>query len=183
MSAVSTPRAWVAAGAAAALLTGCASPASDRSGGAQTPAAPTAPSTVSPPTEPTEPTGPTEPPWPGYPEADYRYELTASCFCSLSGVPVIVTVRDGKVTEAVYARSTRGLEAGEPVSARWLRLSINDIIDSANDPDAAQVQVRWPAGQTHPSRVWIDRIENAVDDEVGYRIRHVEPGLGRAHSS
>ena len=39
---------------------------------------------------------------------------------------------------------------------------------------SAQVDVAWPADQDWPSTVAVDRIENAVDDEVTYSISDVE---------
>jgi len=105
---------------------------------------------------------------------DYRYQLRVVCFCAIRGVPVTITVHDGKVTDAVYAAPAPGHTAGEQVSQRWLRLTINDIIKDANDPASAQVTVRWPRGQSHPSRVWIDRSPDGSDDEVWFDIRHVK---------
>jgi hypothetical protein len=118
---------------------------------------------------------PTGPPWPAYPVDDYDYQLRVACFCPSAGIPVTVSVRDGAVADVAYARSLRGHTAGGPVSDPWLRLTINDIIDEANDRRYATVDVRWKNGHEYPSSVSIDRIKNAVDDEIGYHLDHVRP--------
>jgi hypothetical protein len=104
---------------------------------------------------------------------NYSYEMVRRCFCADGGVPLIITVDHGTVTDAVYARPAPGHAAGDQASERWLRLTINDIIDRANDTSPAQVKVRWPLGQKYPSSVSIDLIKNAADDEVQFEIRHV----------
>ena len=54
-------------------------------------------------------------------------------------------------------------------------MTINDVIDTANDTGADTVKVRWPAGQDHPTSVWVDRDTNTIDEEIGYTIRDVDP--------
>jgi hypothetical protein len=117
---------------------------------------------------------PTEGPWPAYDVADYTYVLRTACFCADRGVPVIVTVRDGEATDAVYARDGRGHAAGDP-AGDWMRVTINDVIDAANTQDAYQVRVKWPKGQDYPASVWVDRDAYAADEEIGYSVRHVRP--------
>ena len=115
---------------------------------------------------------------PAYPVSDYSYTLRRSCFCADGGVPVVVTVRDGAVVEAVYARRGLGHAAGAP-AARWNRMTINDVVHEAKEARAQGahvVRVRWPSGQDHPTSVWIDHDANAVDDEIGYAISNVSPG-------
>ncbi len=147
---------------AAVLVAGCgtaAESAVDRAGGSPSPV--------------THP-HPTAMPWPAYDVPDYTYTLRTSCFCADRGSPVVVTVRDGEVTYAVYAHRGWGHAAGDRADD-WMRLSINDVIDAANDRHAAQVRVVWPEDQDHPASVWIDHDAGVADDEVGYTIRGVVP--------
>ena len=53
-------------------------------------------------------------------------------------------------------------------------MTIQDIIDLGNDPDAAQVDVEWPAGQEYPTSVYIDKDKMTADEEVTYVISDVE---------
>jgi hypothetical protein len=150
---------------AAVLATGCGTA---RSTGAAEPLA-------SPASSPSSPgSHPTAAPWPSYDVADYTYTLRTSCFCADRGIPVTVTVRDGVVTQAVYARSGWGHRAGDR-AADWLRVTINDVVDAANTPHAASVQVRWPQGQDYPSSVWVDPDASTADEEMGYTISDVDP--------
>jgi Family of unknown function (DUF6174) len=157
-----------------ALLAGCGPSPSDASSGSQTRGSHVGGPEQSVSTPSSRPGGP---PWPTYPVDDYRYELRVVCFCAIRGVPVTITVHDGKVTNAVYAAPAAGHTAGEQVSQRWLRLTINDIIHSANDPAYAHVTVTWPRGQSHPSKVLIARTTDGSDDETWFDIRHVKPAV------
>ena len=147
--------------AALALVTGCgADVATDPDGAPE--AAPSA-STAH----------PTAAPWPAYQPDDYTFTLLVSCYCPDAGVPIVVTVADGKVTDAVFARRGGGHIAGAPAPA-WMQVTINDVIDAANDEKADSVSVRWPDGQDYPRSVWVDQDRNMADEERGYTIRNVE---------
>ena len=118
---------------------------------------------------------PTGPPWPDYPVDDYSYQLRVACFCPYAGIPVTVIVQDGQVTEVAHARSLRGHSAGDRVSDSWLRVTIDDLIDEANNSSYAEVDVIWKAEQGYPSSIKIDRAKNTIDDEVAYEIQRVRP--------
>ena len=132
------------------------------------------PSTSASPTE--EPTAePTVGTYPPFTPESYTYRLSVTCFCMGAGVPIKVTVDDGDVVKAVYVADDDGRSAvqkGDPADkAFWL--TINDIIDAANDTSAARVDVVWPPGQDHPTSVFVDKDELTVDEEVGYTISAV----------
>ncbi len=127
--------------------------------------------------EPTEP--PAAPPTVGtYPEfapEDYTFELVTTCFCPDAGAPMLMTVVDGEVTEAVYTRAGRGLPDGTPVPrGRWR--TIDEVIAAANDTDAEKVEVDWPAGQDYPSSVSVDTSTRIADEEVAYTVSDVVVG-------
>lgn len=106
--------------------------------------------------------------YPAYAPRDYTYLLEVLCYCPQVG-KVEVEVRDGEVVEAT---STTGEAKGSP-APDFARLTIADIVDQANSLDHAEVEMTWPEGQDHPSKVRIDRIAQAVDDEVTYTISQV----------
>ncbi|KAA1425742.1 DUF6174 domain-containing protein [Nocardioides antri] len=128
----------------------------------------------------TESSDPTDEPTVGtYPELDaesYTYILEQICFCPLTN-PVEVTVEDGEVTSAVIARGGQGLKKGSE-APEYLWITINDVIAQANDTDAADVEVDWPEGQEWPSRVAVDKVEMATDDEITYIVRNVRINEG-----
>jgi len=117
---------------------------------------------------------PTAAPWPRYDVDDYTYTLRTTCFCSDGGSPVVVTVRHGRVTDAVYAHGGPGHAAGDP-APRWMRATVNDVIAAANDQHADKVHVRWPQGQDYPRSVWVDPDQYAADEEIAYTITDVDP--------
>ena len=152
--------------AAAALLAGCGAThdvAVQDTGGTRGPASHGTP----------EP-HPSGAPWPAYDVDDYTYVLRTACFCADRGVAVVVTVRDGVATDAVYAHAGSDHAAGDP-AGDWMRVSINDVIEAANTTDAYQVRVRWPQDQPYPASVYVDQDEHTADEEIGYAIRDVTP--------
>lgn len=155
--------ALVAAVAATVVLSACGSSSGDTA--------------IDPGTEPSaQPTTqPTVGTYPSYEPTDYAYTLRVSCFCADANVPIRVHVAGGEVTSAVYARDGRGHDRGDPADD-FRRLTINDVIDAANDTDAYSVQVEWPAAQDHPDSVYVDQDEHMIDEEVGYAVSDVVVG-------
>ncbi len=111
--------------------------------------------------------------YPLFEPTTYTYTLAVGCFCADGGTPIAVTVVDGEVTKAVYSGDGRGVEKGE-TAPEFRELTINDVITTANDPNLAFVDVTWPDDQDYPSVISIDRIAEAIDDEVTYFLSDVE---------
>jgi hypothetical protein len=137
-------------------------------------AADPAPTTAT--SSPSPTAAPTVGTYPAFEATDYTFELTVSCFCLGSGVPIEVTVTDAEVVGAVYGMDDSGrggVKQGDPADqAFWL--TVNDVIDKANDTGAARVDVDWPAGQDYPNTVYVDGDEMVADDEVGYTVANVQ---------
>jgi hypothetical protein len=127
------------------------------------------------------PTGPTVAPKPGslpdFPYTDYAYTLEQRCFCANVDQKYRITVVDGKATEVTWATAGDGHEVGDavPGDAKYLMLSIQDLIDQGNDAKAAQIKVDWPAGQLYPTSVFIDQDKMIADEEVTWVISDVVP--------
>ncbi|QIG44000.1 hypothetical protein G5V58_15550 [Nocardioides anomalus] len=103
---------------------------------------------------------PTRGSYPDFGPTDYTYQLTVQCFCANAGTPMTVTVRDDQVV---------GDDSG-------LALTLDQIIDKANDLTADVVKVDWPAGQDYPTSVYVDGKKDVADDEVGYSVADVQVG-------
>lgn len=135
--------------------------------------------------EPTSTGSPTSEPAPtsapddgGFAPSSYSYTLQVSCYCPYAAVPVRVSVEDDSVVDAVFERgggrggAVRGEQAPE-----LLRLSIEDVLAQAEEAEEAgahEVTIEWPEASEHPTEVYIDRNEMAVDEEVGYAISDLE---------
>ncbi len=114
----------------------------------------------------------------GFAPTNYSYTLEVSCYCPYAAVPVRVSVEDDTVVDAVFERgggrggAVRGEQAPE-----LLRLSIEDVLAEAQEAESAgahEVTVAWPDESEHPTEVYIDRNETAVDEEVGYALSGLE---------
>ena len=62
-----------------------------------------------------------------------------------------------------------------PVSDEYARVTIQDVIDKGNNPEAAQVDVEWPAGQDYPTSIYVDQDKMVADEEVTWVISDVQP--------
>jgi hypothetical protein len=161
--------ALVAALAATVVLTACGSDPGDT---ATDPAGSASPSASSPGTPEAPPTVGT---YPSYEPQDYTFTLSVQCFCAGVGTPIRVTVVGGRVTDAVYAESGRGVRKGDQADAR-LAVTIDQVVEAANNTKAASVQVRWPDGQDYPSSVFVDQDKHMADEEIGYSVTDVVVG-------
>ena len=136
------------------------------------------------PTSSTASPSPSAPPtvgtYPAFEPTDYTFELTVACFCMGAGSPIEVTVADSEVVGAVYGMPQSGgrdgtIAEGDPAD-KIFWVTINEIIEKANDTSAARVDVDWPVGQDYPNSVFVDQDKQIADEEIGYTIAHVEVG-------
>ncbi len=113
--------------------------------------------------------------YPAYPHQDYAYTLEMRCFCANVDQKYRITVEDGEVTQVTWATAGDGHEIGDAVSDEYLRITLQDIIDHANDTKAAKVEVDWPAGQDYPNSVYVDQQATMADEEMTWVVSDVEP--------
>jgi len=128
--------------------------------------------TSSQPSSPTPTAAPTVGTYPAFAHDDYEFTVVVACFCPDAGDPIRITVVGGEATEAAWVTG----HAGQEVPDYWAKLTLADVIDAANDTDAATVTVEWPPGQEYPDSVWVDQDEQMVDEEMGYTVRNVVVG-------
>lgn len=124
-------------------------------------------------TSPTPTVRPTVGTYPAFPHDDYAFTVRVSCYCPVTG-PVRITVEDGRATSADWVKP--GGHQGMEVPEHWASLTIDQVIEAANDTEAARVDVVWPDGQDWPDSVWVDHEELMADEEIGYAISHVVIG-------
>ncbi|MDO9498335.1 MAG: DUF6174 domain-containing protein [Nocardioides sp.] len=162
-------RTMVASIAASLVLVGCGPADDDEVAVDPTPSSTPTPGA----TEPTE--NPTVGTYPDFAPDDYTYTLAVSCFCPDAGEPVRVTVVAGEAVEAVYLEDGRAVTKGDQ-APDYRRLTIDEVIEAANDTEADLVKVRWPEGQDYPTSVYVDQDELMVDEEIGYAVSDVVVG-------
>ena len=162
---------------AVALLAGCGSVTAASGDATATDTASSATPTESPIESPIESpsASPTVGTYPAYPHDDYRYVLGLQCFCPAAGRPILVTVTDGEVVSAVWAQNGQDTVEGAEVGFDWAGLTLDDVIDAANDTDAAVVEVDWAEGADHPTSVTVDRDKMMMDEEITYLVSDVRP--------
>jgi hypothetical protein len=89
---------------------------------------------------------------------DYRFRLRVRCFCPSRGHAVIVTVRNGR------AHGASGFQKQLDTVPEMFAM----IRTALDDPRAGEVTVRYDRRRGFPRTASIDRIKNAIDDEVGW---------------
>lgn len=103
--------------------------------------------------------------WTGQHLRDYRFRLRVRCFCPGAGHPVTITVRAGR------PRGATGFLKQLDTVPDLLR----EVGSALDDPRAGDVVVRYDARRGFPRTASIDRIKNAVDDEIGWTIDRFRP--------
>ncbi|MGH7710169.1 MAG: DUF6174 domain-containing protein [Gemmatimonadaceae bacterium] len=102
---------------------------------------------------------------------DYQIVVQNLCFCGYTR-PVRITVRFGNVVSKVDA------ETGEPApsyaNAREVA-RLFDLVREVINQGADRIEVAYDATYGFPTRIDIDYIRNAVDDELQVRTSDFQP--------
>ena len=106
--------------------------------------------------------------------SNYRFTLKVICFCPSERVdPIRIEVRNNQVTSLVYAGT--GLV---PSRNFWENENTIDklfvIIHANATQSGGKLEVSYDTTLSYPTRIFIDPIPNAVDDEIGYEISSFE---------
>lgn len=107
----------------------------------------------------------------------YRYTLTVDCFCP--GGRFDVVVRNGEVVHSRRTGSGGVGGSGDPPGGLTID-GLFTLVSQArgSSPPAANVTVSYDERFGYPQRISIDRIADAVDDEISYTVsdfRVLEP--------
>ena len=115
----------------------------------------------------------------------YRFNLTLGCFCAFSqDMPLVIEVKDGQVVSMKY-QSGKEIEAGNlEYFQRFATMDklfdeiANGFADKGNVDTAGQkadeVKVTYDETYGFPTQISIDRIKEAIDDELGLTISNFE---------
>jgi hypothetical protein len=99
--------------------------------------------------------------------SDYRFTVDVQCFCPV-GKPVVVTVRDGQVTS---------VQPEPPEYWSKVVVPVPDLFQLVADTRATAdvVDVSYDRALGYPTIISVDRIKQAVDDEVAYVVTDFAP--------
>jgi hypothetical protein len=108
--------------------------------------------------------------WAGQEIGSYRYQLRVNCFCPPEVTePVIVEVRNGATISVSYAATgrlaeSRYFEKYDTVDELFI------VIDDALGRKADEISVTYDEKLGFPTRIYIDFVKQAVDDEIAYDV-------------
>lgn len=111
----------------------------------------------------------------------YRFTVDSSCGERPFLGVYRVTVRGGDVIAADYDHPLTGATVAlEPEELQSWVPTLEDMLDEARgatgDPEAGEIEVVTDPADGHPTKVSVDHIESAIDDESCYVVTDYEPG-------
>jgi hypothetical protein len=115
----------------------------------------------------------------------YRFNLALGCFCAFrQDMPLVIEVKDGQVVSMKY-HNGKEIEAGNmEYFQRFVTMDklfdeiANGFADKGNVDTAGQkadeVKATYDETYGFPTQVSVDRIKEAIDDELGLTISNFE---------
>jgi hypothetical protein len=108
----------------------------------------------------------------------YRFSLFVGCFCAFrDDMPLSIEVQNGEVVSMTYADGTP-IPADDPQLEFLSRYATIDRLFSELKADldgaADEVTVTYHATYGFPEQISIDRIKDAIDDELGLTVADFE---------
>jgi hypothetical protein len=105
---------------------------------------------------------------------NYDFVYQVSCFCGIPGPnPVKLSVRKGQVTAAAPVGSFTG---SIPALSTYPTIdSLFVILEAAEKKTPAGVEVDFDPTYHYPTKIAIDPVKNAADDEVTYTVESFVP--------
>ena len=103
----------------------------------------------------------------------YRITVRESCFCPIElGGPFVVTVVRGQITSVAYTG-----EGTDVVPHERIPLTVDELFATVETAarEAAKVEAEYDPTYGFPATIFVDRIQNAVDDEVYYSATEFTP--------
>jgi hypothetical protein len=101
---------------------------------------------------------------------NYEYQLRVNCFCPPNVTfPVIMKVADGVNISAEYAQEPK--EITNNYFKQYDTIDkLFDVIQKSIDDKVASLIVEYDGTYGYPKSITIDRIKDAIDDEIAFFI-------------
>lgn len=107
---------------------------------------------------------------------NYDFVYQVSCFCGILGPnPAKLSVRGGVVSKVASPDSTVSLGVTPPPSSYPTVDSLFAILERAQKGTPAGVTVEFDPTYHYPSKIFVDPLKNAADDEITYTILKFTP--------
>ncbi|MEP7001727.1 MAG: DUF6174 domain-containing protein [bacterium] len=108
--------------------------------------------------------------WAANGTASYDFTISLSCFCAPNALrPVVVVVSNGVVHGRKYKDT--GADVTPPFSTAYSTIEgLFGIVEDARSRNAAQLDVVYDPERGYPTRISIDYVAKAIDDEVAYTV-------------
>jgi hypothetical protein len=107
---------------------------------------------------------------------NYDFVYQVSCFCAILGPnPAKISVRDNTVTGVTSADSTISLGVTPPLSSYPTVDSLFSILERAQKATPTGVTVEFDQTYHYPSKIFVDPVKNAADDEITYTVQKFTP--------
>lgn len=107
---------------------------------------------------------------------NYDFVFQLSCFCGIEGPnPAKLTVRDGAVTSVSAVDSAVSPSVTPPLSTYPTVDSLFAILERAQKATPAGVTVTFDPTYHYPSKIFVDPVKNATDDETTYTVLKFTP--------
>jgi hypothetical protein len=104
--------------------------------------------------------------------ASYTFEFQRQCYCLLEAIRLVrISVQEGVVGNVSDAATGESIPPAEV--DQYFRITIDSLFGwvAAARQNAAELDVEFDATFGYPRDVWIDYLEDAIDDEVGFTAR------------
>ena len=101
--------------------------------------------------------------------SDYDLVLTNQCFCGYAGMAVRLEVRNGNVVSRTFVASGDPVPPGAASSFRDVD-GLFGVLADALGRHAARLDASYSATYGYPTKVYIDYVANAADEEYGFTV-------------
>jgi len=105
----------------------------------------------------------------------YEFRLRVGCFCPPNIIfPVIMTVQNGVNTDAEYAQEPK--EITTDFFKQYDTIDkLFEVVQKAIDDRVDSLTVVYESANGYPKSINIDRIKDAVDDEIAFFVESFAP--------
>jgi hypothetical protein len=107
----------------------------------------------------------------------YRYDMFLSCFCAFNeNMPLIIEVQDGQVISMEYENGKAIEDVNREYFDKFSTIDrIFEQLEKDSNGEADEVIAAYDSTYGFPNDVKIDRVKEAIDDELYFTISGFEP--------